>query len=917
MLCLFALVHTLTAAEPDVGLLKNINPTDSSNPHNFHQNCCNKPIYFAADDGTNGVELWQTDGTEETTVLVEDINPSGSSNPASFAGEGTVFFAADDGTNGSELWSVASGDAKLEKDLNTSGSSSPQEITVIGSSSVFFSADDGNFGRELWKKRFSGYRKADINSGATGSNPANLTASGSTLFFTADDGTNGVELWMTDGTDIDSDNFEAAMVKDIASGAGSSSPQNLAVMGGMLYFAADDGSNGVELWMSDGTSDGTVLVKDIATGAASSSPHNLVAVGNALYFAADDGSNGIELWKSDGTAEGTVMVADIAPGAPGSSPAELAGVGGFVVFAADDGTNGNEPWVSDGTQEGTVLLGDVESGAGSSDPDQFRSGGNAVPLLFVATDATSGREWRESGLPDDQPERETGLFIDLNPGAEGSFPAEAVVVPLTGELVFAAEVTNSPGDTEVYRASQEQKDGIEVTKTNDKPSEYTPGETITFTITITNHDSEDHVNLKVVDTVAPSNDSVMSLDVDAPGADYCDDFIGSPNGVSSDPWRLFECEYGSGIAAGETKTITSKLKVLESGSFSNFVDVFVDYSADPAGSGSSSTFGVDSSATPVYDDTYKAVALPAYSDSATDISVEECACTECMERFVCGEIDGAAFSSDPDNVDFLADLDGAKNIERVGIGGGKLDDILRIGGFSSVSLALDLILFGDDGNDDLTCTAESGCTEHGGNGNDTMTGGPGPDIFYGCHGEDDIDAGAGDDTINAVIDLDGTCSVDGGPDSDTLTVDAQEGEATDTPGAPGSGEITDADGNKITYTNIEDVILINLAGVDNDSDGDGVDDDMDNCPSDANPGQENFDGDGKGDVCDADDDNDGMPDDYELDKSFDPMNAADADEDDDSDNFKNVREYRAGSDPLDAQSVPPESMLWGPLLLDD
>ncbi|MHC4444378.1 MAG: thrombospondin type 3 repeat-containing protein [Planctomycetota bacterium] len=45
-----------------------------------------------------------------------------------------------------------------------------------------------------------------------------------------------------------------------------------------------------------------------------------------------------------------------------------------------------------------------------------------------------------------------------------------------------------------------------------------------------------------------------------------------------------------------------------------------------------------------------------------------------------------------------------------------------------------------------------------------------------------------------------------------------------------------------------------------DGDGDNVADDCDNCPEDANPGQEDCDGDFRGDVCDADDDNDGVPD---------------------------------------------------------
>lgn len=45
-----------------------------------------------------------------------------------------------------------------------------------------------------------------------------------------------------------------------------------------------------------------------------------------------------------------------------------------------------------------------------------------------------------------------------------------------------------------------------------------------------------------------------------------------------------------------------------------------------------------------------------------------------------------------------------------------------------------------------------------------------------------------------------------------------------------------------------------------DSDGDGIPDAMDNCPTTFNPGQENNDGDSLGDVCDPDDDNDGVPD---------------------------------------------------------
>ena len=89
------------------------------------------------------------------------------------------------------------------------------------------------------------------------------------------------------------------LIKDINSGSSSSSPAYLTAVGNTLYFQATDGTNGAELWKSDGTASGTVMVKDI-NSVSSSSPADLTAVGNTLYFQATDGTYGAELYTNLG-----------------------------------------------------------------------------------------------------------------------------------------------------------------------------------------------------------------------------------------------------------------------------------------------------------------------------------------------------------------------------------------------------------------------------------------------------------------------------------------------------------------------------------------------------------------------------------------------------------------------------------------
>jgi ELWxxDGT repeat protein len=187
------------------------------------------------------------------------------------------------------------------------------------------------------------------------------------------------------------------MLKEI-NPSGASWPNGLTVIGSQAWFYADNGSQGNELYVSDGTPAGTLMVKDINAGSAGSAPQYFAAMGPWVYFSANgSASQGNELWRSDGTAGNTTLVKDIAAGATGSNPNNLTVVAGTLYFAANTAAAGNELWASDGTDAGTHLVKDINSGSASASPGGLT---DIFGLLyFKAQDAADplGALWRSDG----------------------------------------------------------------------------------------------------------------------------------------------------------------------------------------------------------------------------------------------------------------------------------------------------------------------------------------------------------------------------------------------------------------------------------------------------------------------------------------------------------------------------------------
>lgn len=153
-----------------------------------------------------------------------------------------------------------------------------------------------------------------IASGSNSSNPRFLTEFNNELYFSAR-GSNvsgiGNELYKTNGTQVGT-NLVMNLNPNYSAG---SVPSNFTVFNGELYFTADDGTHGRELFKTDGST--ITLVKDIKIGTGSStnfSNNSLVfhEINGFLYFfAEDENGQGSDLWKTDGTSTGTVKVLEL------------------------------------------------------------------------------------------------------------------------------------------------------------------------------------------------------------------------------------------------------------------------------------------------------------------------------------------------------------------------------------------------------------------------------------------------------------------------------------------------------------------------------------------------------------------------------------------------------------------------------
>ena len=269
---------------------------------------------------------------------------------------------------------------------------------------AFFAATDNEHGEELWATdgtEAGTYLVKDIIPGSASSNVCYLARFNDKVVFSAYTDDYGTDLWISDGTEEGTH-----LVKDVNE-LGNSNPRGFTqVNENQFIFAAQNYDSQMAergeqwwLWVSDGTEEGTQLICDKCDVRYPGSTHGsmmwwpFVRVGRKVFFKADnvDGTTGEELWVTDGTTEGTIFLKDIntEPLETGTAGSSLDHLANFynekLFFKAHTLESGNEPWASDGTPEGTYQIYD-------SNPTFAESGnGNGGNLTFVGAEPYNGK----------------------------------------------------------------------------------------------------------------------------------------------------------------------------------------------------------------------------------------------------------------------------------------------------------------------------------------------------------------------------------------------------------------------------------------------------------------------------------------------------------------------------------------------
>ena len=469
-----------------IHLTKDIDTSKDSRPNNSAiLNLGNSPfavlnnyVYYNANDGIHGIELWKSNGTTAGTKMVKDIIPgeAGSAPSTIVSMKGNIYFIAYTPEEGNRIWK-SDGTSAATKMLTYPSNCYP--ISLVNVNGVLYIIDVNMSNEwEIWKSDGTDAGTTfGVNLTALGAtNVFYMTAANNLLYFTAENNItySNNELWRTDGTSAGT-----FMLKDIDPDPYGEGPIHLTAYKNKIFFFEKDGTH-TYLWLSDGTTAGTTYASvsnQVGPTNINGSVNDrlpLTVAGNSMYFEGISSTNTWGIYKYSDVS-GTSLVEIVNANQPDRIPISYLGTTAYFImynvnavpqlWAANDATNfvsyvtnlpsnsssiteftncsnliffnittvseGKEVWSTDGTSANTHLVKDINAGKLSSNAAYFTRCNNKT--FFSANTLANGYElWNSDGTA-----ANTQLVKDVNTTTtEGSNPASLTV--FDNKIIFSA-----------------------------------------------------------------------------------------------------------------------------------------------------------------------------------------------------------------------------------------------------------------------------------------------------------------------------------------------------------------------------------------------------------------------------------------------------------------------------------------------
>jgi ELWxxDGT repeat protein len=417
---------TSMATLSSTSLLIDINPTGDSTPGlwlGMHEliNNGNELVFFDADDGLNGREMWVSDGTTSGTQRITSTNGVNDglkiSSKISPWMNGMVFtnfenkFMWSDGSTAVELFDAPFFSTSMQIILDSSTSDmSVHTLTELWPSEtgMWFSAATVTEDLEIHHISNSGVLTSWNLNTLEGSMPSSLITNGADNIVIAEDGNNGRQLarlnW--DGTH----NWVTSLTlqNNGASATNVGVRMGLNLIGDILVFDAQTSGVDTTLWGFNITTNSAQELSNLILAPGENS--GAVYLDGKIWFDCVTATSATELCYSDGTIAGSKLAHEFQPGISSSDIREIVVVNHQLLIIADGEEDGIDSghclWVLNSQTLEASIAYDPWSGTGNN--SQSGTYGelevsNEI-LFFIANNGFNGHEihsWSPLGLTGD------------------------------------------------------------------------------------------------------------------------------------------------------------------------------------------------------------------------------------------------------------------------------------------------------------------------------------------------------------------------------------------------------------------------------------------------------------------------------------------------------------------------------------